>query len=188
MKKKARAKPLVRWEAYAPANAPHVRGRVSVATFDEDNLPEERRVEARCMGCDAPFKRTCSSRRPEDHIDRFAQVHADCAKPTEPRARVEAEAQTETEKQAIIILQGLFQHGTKHFRQFAKVDAPEQGADVLTPQRCRELLAIITGKLAPLHGISVERLTWLAGQRLSLVSAPPERRYIPVADFLEGKW
>ena len=90
MKKEARTKPLARWEAYSPPGAAHVRGRISVATYDEDGLREERRVEARCHGCDAPFKRTCSSDRPEAHIDRFAQVHAACAKPAAPRARVQA--------------------------------------------------------------------------------------------------
>ena len=189
MKKGARAKPVVRWEAYSPA--PHILGRFTTLTRDEDGLVEESRVEARCLHCSAPFRRTCSSGRPTDHIDRFAAVHARCD--AEPRTRAKmlrglhSTAQTESEKAAILAMQPMFQHGTQHFREFAKVDAPDIGPETLTPQRCRELLTIIVRELGPLYGVSAERLMWLAGLRLSLVSTD-RKTWIPVAKYLDGSW
>lgn len=195
MKSRARAKPIVRWEAYSPAL--HIVGRFTRLTKDEDGIAEEQRIEARCLHCDTPFKRTCSSGLVTQHIDRFAAVHADCGSGktiygVERRAAVRATAvvqstaQTEAEKAAIASVQPLFLKATRHFQHLAKVDAPEVGPDVLTPQRCREFIAIIVRELAPVFGVNVERLTWLVGQRLSLVT--PEGKWVSVSNFLEGKW
>lgn len=199
MKRKPRARARgAKWEAYSPPLLPHVLGRFTVATFDEDGMREEQRVEARCGLCDAPFRRTCSSGLVKEHIDTFGKVHEHGLKgagvfnvPRLPATRatrfvIDSPIQTESEKQAILALQPLFLHGTRQFKHLARVDAPEVGAEMLTPQRCREMLAIIVNGLAPLYGVSVERLTWLAGKRLSLVTV--DKRWVPVADYLEGKW
>jgi hypothetical protein len=192
MKRKPRARAKgPTWEEYSPASAPHVRGRFTAETFDEDGVREEQRVEARCGICETPFRRTCSSGLVREHIDRFAKVHTHDGKGASPRrARpsraVQSPVQTESEKSAILALQPLFLHGTRQFKHLARVDAPDIGAEMLTPQRCREMLAIIVKELAPIYGVSEERLAWLAGKRLSLVTV--DKRWVPVADYLEGKW
>jgi len=65
------------WTEVRPPAAPHVIGRFNRRTFDEDGMPEEQLVEARCehAGCGGTFKRRCSSGLVQEHIARFATVH-----------------------------------------------------------------------------------------------------------------
>lgn len=65
------------WTEVRPPAAPHVVGRFNRRTFDEDGIPEEQLVEARCEhpGCGGAFKRRCSSGLVQEHIARFATVH-----------------------------------------------------------------------------------------------------------------
>jgi hypothetical protein len=170
------------WVKYSPAFAAHVRGRYTARVADEDGIPEEQKVEARCFTCDAPFKRTCSSGLVTQHIDRFARVHVGCAASD---AALSTGGPNENEKAALVALRPLFQEGTKHFRHLARIDAPEISADVLTPQRCRALLAIVVSQLAPVYGIAVPRLDSLARQ--TLVLARPDGTWTPVHRYLERK-
>jgi hypothetical protein len=64
-----------RWLEYSPAWAPHVKGRFQERDVDEDGLPDEAPVEARCETCGATFKRRCSSGLMRQHIAKFALVH-----------------------------------------------------------------------------------------------------------------
>lgn len=65
------------WTEVRPPAAPHVLGRFNRRTFDDDGMPEEQLVEAKCEhpGCGATFKRRCSSGLVQEHIARFATVH-----------------------------------------------------------------------------------------------------------------
>lgn len=55
--------------------SPHVKGRYTERTVDEDGIPEEQKVEAFCQVCNTMFRRTCSSGMVRQHIAMFAQVH-----------------------------------------------------------------------------------------------------------------
>ncbi len=66
------------WVDWTPEQALHVRGRYTAREWDaEAGLFEEQRVEATCTfeGCNAVFKRVCSSGRPRELIATFATVH-----------------------------------------------------------------------------------------------------------------
>ena len=70
----------LRWTAWSPPNAPHVKGRYTERTYDEDQLPEEQTVEAWCEHPDCDSKgvwtRRCSSGQVRSHIATYGLVHA----------------------------------------------------------------------------------------------------------------
>lgn len=67
---------MPKWAEWSPAHAPHVKGRYTERTFDEDGLPEEQSVEARCETCKAEWKGKCLTGNVRGHIAKFGVVHA----------------------------------------------------------------------------------------------------------------
>lgn len=62
-------------EPWSPPHAPHVTGRWTQRVFDDDGIPEEQTVVAKCATCGAEFKRACASGHVRAHVMRFALVH-----------------------------------------------------------------------------------------------------------------
>lgn len=150
---------------------------------DEDG---EQKVAAWCETCGALFRRTCTTARAPDHVVRFAHVHAHATESTLDEAELdEPLGPTPEELTAVATIRATFTRFTSQFRAMARVDDPEVPADTLTPQRCREALAILVGPIAVVFGIPVERLDWLARHMLSL--ATPSGQWTPVHEYLEGK-
>ena len=151
--------------------------------MDEDG---EQKFAAWCETCGALFRRTCTTGRAADHVARFARVHAHGTESAPDEAELdEPLGPTPEERTAVVMIRATFTQFTGRFRMMARVDDPEVPADTLTPQRCREALAIVVGPIAVAFGIPIERLDWLTGRMLSL--ATPGGQWIPVHEYLEGK-
>ena len=61
--------------AWSPPWAPHVEGSYDDREPDEDGIPQEARVEARCRTCGATFRRMCASGLMRNWIATFARAH-----------------------------------------------------------------------------------------------------------------
>lgn len=66
---------MAEWVEWSPQSAPHVKGRYTRRTFDEDGQPEEQRWEARCETCGGSHQGGCMSGNVRSHIARFAAQH-----------------------------------------------------------------------------------------------------------------
>ena len=65
------------WKEYAPLYAPHVKGRYTERTYDQENgnKPEPQKVEVHCENCGKRYKAECLQGQPRQHIARFANIH-----------------------------------------------------------------------------------------------------------------
>lgn len=166
---------------------PHVRAASTIR--DPLDGDEEQKIVAWCSVCDASFRRTCTSGRVLDHIQRFERVHAHNGSDAPPEAGELDEPLGPTEYEKSILFGALARAvllAVSGFVDIAHEEGPEVPADILTPQRLRDLVALIVHDFAPVTQIAAERLHWLLANALSL-DLPQGGRCVPIHEFLEGK-
>lgn len=89
-------------EKYRPSWAPHVDGSYTRRVVDEDGLPEEQRVHARCEKCGAEFRTTCQSGQVRLHVAKFARVHLHADPLASPRPGVDMIAGAPSDGQGVV--------------------------------------------------------------------------------------
>ena len=70
-----RASSTDEWIEWSPGFAPHVKGKYTRRTFDDDGLPEEQHIRVHCTHCGDTWDRECLSGQVRGHIARFATAH-----------------------------------------------------------------------------------------------------------------